>query len=286
MPRRSRSIQFPAVFGVVKIQPDRAPFLHVYTAEYRSVPEDYFIIRNWSEENQEDVTGYVNEQFLSHDIQTVAVKDRNQAEVQKIKYWSAPLRVFTQTTRVEIPILDFQVRSWLPRGADPIRLDMERADASRLERAIRDVAQARLAKIRTEEQAHPWSHLVSTEDHDDRLQRLLESDWVTARERLRPSVRQEPEIRVLEVQVPRERVVVQTRTAPLPNSVGQVLLEHARKGTESCPIAATPFSESERLCVTSCFHIFDAPSLAQWQTSHTTCPVCRTVPTNVISEDC
>jgi hypothetical protein len=127
------------------------------------------------------------------------------------------------------------------------------------------------------------------DDHDDRLS--VSTEYIGARTRRYipqherpPTPPPQPEIRIVQVEVPVERVVVQTRVAPLPKNVGEVLLSHARRGADSCPIAATPFSECTQLCVTSCFHVFDFESLTRWQSEHTSCPVCRCKIENVVSE--
>jgi hypothetical protein len=95
---------------------------------------------------------------------------------------------------------------------------------------------------------------------------------------------QQPPVRVVEVEVPVERVIVQNKALPLPKEIGSILLSHARKGADLCPIAAIPFAECEKISVSSCFHVFDAASLARWQAEHTTCPVCRCKIENVVSE--
>jgi hypothetical protein len=80
-------------------------------------------------------------------------------------------------------------------------------------------------------------------------------------------------------------VVVRTRVQLLPKAVGDVLLANARKGAETCPIAAIPFAECSKICVTSCFHIFDAVSLTRWCENHSNCPICRSKIENVVFED-
>jgi hypothetical protein len=36
--------------------------------------------------------------------------------------------------------------------------------------------------------------------------------------------------------------------------------------------------------VTSCFHVFDSEALNRWRQEHTSCPVCRTMITNVVTK--
>lgn len=70
----------------------------------------------------------------------------------------------------------------------------------------------------------------------------------------------------------------------IPKHIGEILLAHARTGSDSCPIAATPFAECTKLAITPCFHIFDADNLQRWQSTNNTCPVCRTAVASVVVE--
>lgn len=74
---------------------------------------------------------------------------------------------------------------------------------------------------------------------------------------------------------PQQPPQVQTQPLQLPKYVGDLILNAARQGSEECPIAARPFRACEQLSVTSCFHVFDKPSLDYWLQDHSACPVCR-----------
>lgn len=78
------------------------------------------------------------------------------------------------------------------------------------------------------------------------------------------------------------QVSLATRPFPLPKHIGDLIIANARSGTDACPISASNYSECQSLAVTSCFHTFDSESLATWQTTHDTCPVCRMYITNTI----
>lgn len=78
---------------------------------------------------------------------------------------------------------------------------------------------------------------------------------------------------------------VPPRALSLPRHVGDLLLQQARTGTESCPISALRYSECTKLSVTSCFHVFESQSIQRWRTlGNNNCPVCRTSITNIVTE--
>jgi hypothetical protein len=195
-----------------------------------------------------------------------------------------------------VPLLEFQYRSWIPTTNRRIEVEMplsmnqfmdifERIQRDRLDdiRVSEDDPNAR------QEYAYPprLYRANGPDDYDDRLN--PNERFVGAMARRQPPSRPltppaPPEIRVVQVEVPVERVVVQTRVSPLPKAVGDILLANARRSTDSCPIASTPFSECDILSITSCFHVFDAPSLTRWCEDHTSCPVCRAKIENTVTE--
>lgn len=214
-------------------------------------------------------------------------------EVQEVKYWITPFYL-TGVSTPNIPILEFQYRSWLPPRYDPfpIHTDMER-----MMRTLHEIQQERLREIRIREDTeadrghsnYPRRHHYPFHANDyDPFEGHISPNLNEIIPRRRPSSRAVTPPRVVEavrvVEVPVERVVVQQKALPLPKAVGDLLIASARKTTDSCPIAATPFAECEKLCVSSCFHIFDKESLATWQQTHNTCPVCRCKIENVVSE--
>ncbi len=305
------SYHFPELFGVVRIQSYREPCLQFCTATPRnrhinpSEPPCY-VIQNLPEDEVSliEPRAHLSHQFLDQQIRILTCKHPITREIFDVPYWHLPIRIYNRETNQQIPILDFHFRSWLPRDYTPFPLFLNLSE-SELRRILAEINQERLARIRMEEDARAERssgfdirRFFGREDRDDRLT-LPEEELVgvrgprtppsrRTRHRVSPppvlQVREEPEIRVMEVRVPVERVVLQTRSPTLPTPVGQVLLDYARKGSESCPIAATPFSECASLSVTSCFHIFETESLHRWRESHTSCPVCRSEVVNVVSE--
>jgi len=320
----TRSYQFPELFGVVRIQPYRAPCLQFCTSSVvsRSQPSRTrlfhpsehmcYRIQNLSADEYTliDPRAHLSLQFLDQQIRTLSYRTSGTPEVHEVLYWHLPIRIYNRETNTLIPILEFQFRSWLPRDYEPFPLNVN-LDEPELKRVLTEINQERLTRIRMDEDAQAGRSLgvdirrffgrpFGPDDSDDR-DTLPQDELIGLRGPRTPPlrrarrmasspppilpVREEPEIRVMEVRVPVERVVIQTRASTLPTPVGRVLLDHARKGTETCPIAASPFSECHSLSVTSCFHVFDTHSLQRWRESHTTCPVCRSEVVNVVSEE-
>lgn len=236
-------------------------------------------------------------------------------------FWVLPFRLFRGNEI--IPLLEFHVRSWIPRSSYSLSISFQHSIEEFL-RIVERIQQEVLHEIRHREDeessilnlynripsaggmdirnffggrrhsripTHTFEDSFYGEDDvDDRMS--IQTQYVGAgagrRSRRGPSPPPSPPPRIVEtvrvVEVPVERVVVETRIAPIPKNVGEILLANARSGADSCPIAATPFSECTKLCVTSCFHIFDESNLNRWRQDHTSCPVCRCKIENVVSE--
>ena len=61
---------------------------------------------------------------------------------------------------------------------------------------------------------------------------------------------------------------------PIPRRIAWLVAEDACKNKESCPISMEDISPITA-SVTSCFHVFDTPSLNIWLQEKNTCPSCR-----------
>lgn len=194
-----------------------------------------------------------------------------------IKGWYLPYYFRIDGRR--IPIMDFQMRAWIPGDYMPVAIH---TDLNEFMMCMEDTQRERMREIqvREDENSIHYNHYNSSRMN------YYNNDYIGAgMRRARPVT---PPPRLVEtvrlVEVPVERIVTQMKALPLPKDIGDILLENARKGKDSCPIAATPFAECETLCVSSCFHIFDKASLTRWQETHTTCPVCRCKIENVVCE--
>lgn len=301
----TRIHNLPQAFAIVRTSGYREPSFQILMARSNARSyhpfddhgtEGYTIVEDWTPNHGqsqpyrlEQTPGYESDR----NIYKVRYRHPQTNELHEVNYWFLPFML--DVLGRSIPLLEFQYRSWLPHSPRRIDVDMPMSMSSFMsifERIQRD----RLEDIRVREDGSArqdynyfsqMPHIYSEDDHDDRsnLNERLIGARRTRRQYSRPSTPpSQPEVRIVQVEVPVERVVVQTRSTPLPKAVGDILLSNARKSTETCPILATAFSECDLLSITSCFHIFDAPSLTRWCEDHTSCPVCRTKIENVITE--
>jgi hypothetical protein len=282
-----RTSELPELFGVIRMSHYRDPCVQLCTAEYierRSgrLPDrsDYHIVENMNL-HEDDIRTYEVDHYENlRDRQLLLIRYKNltNGQIQEVYCWFLPYHLLRNG--YSIPILDFQYRSWLPNNyiAVPIYYNV-----SRLRALTEEIQKEKLREIQQLEDGEtgpyvPWRGAIDSDSSYVRSPRR-QSSYPRVRTPPPP-----PPARIVEVQVPVERIVIQTRVQNLPKAVGDILLANARQGAESCPIAATPFKECEKICVTSCFHVFDTESLTRWRTDHTSCPVCRTKIENVVCE--
>lgn len=289
---------FPELFAIVRdaIRPPCLQLLVSYIAnhEYDRNYSDLPLLEISNMPHAEHIQGIVgqNGNLMRTNVNTMRCRHPDTREALEVNWWFTPFYVRSEN-RQRIPILEFQTRSWLPTGYVPIPIE---ANISEMLNVLGRIQDDRLAMIRAREDAASQQYTNRYRNNDyyepyrydsDRNIRTPPSMIIPFRNRGRhrsPSPPPPPPVRIVEVEVPVERVVVQNRALPLPKSVGDLLMKNARSGSDSCPIAATPFAECEKLSVSSCFHIFESQSLARWQSDHTTCPVCRCKIENVVSE--
>lgn len=288
----------PQIFGVVRTQSLRGPCVQLCTSRYiqeGQVGHDYFIVRNagTNDIRSIDLDIHLVTRNIERQIHRLRYKHPESGQIQEVYFWFLPFQM--NRGHQAIPLLDFQYRSWLPTSYIPVPFQFDPQQAMRM---IEVIQQEKLEEIRRledlEAEGHQYSSYLSRtrrfeqdEDMDYERMNMFDPRASGRRSRLlsEPRTPSPPrEVRVVEVQVPVERVVIQTRVQALPKAVGDILLANARQGEETCPIAAIPLKECEKICVTSCFHIFDTQNLERWRENHTTCPVCRTKIENVVSE--
>jgi hypothetical protein len=219
--------------------------------------------------------------------------------VLDVNFWCLPFALENHGRHIQI--LEFQYRSWIPisQGILPAIISQSQISENEFTTTVQRVQQDRLHEISMREDdamirtlsmrdvpfyqpyMNSYDSYYNSDDEDDRRSiRTRAAGGGRHRRVSTPPPPPQPRL----VEVPVERVVVETRVSPLPKAVGDILLSTARKGVDSCPIAAVPFAECEGLTITSCFHVFDTSSLARWRTEHTSCPVCRCKIENVVVE--
>jgi len=278
---------FPEVFGIVRTQGYRGPTIQYLRSHYDSaMGRSYYKINNlYIGEEINNMFYQTNPRLLDKSLYILRFRHPETREIQEVYYWYLPFSVNIEGRA--IPFLDFQYRSWMPRSNLPFPIT---SDIDEILDCILSIQQQRLAEIQRREDrerermsfARFFQH--TSDDEDDRMS-TPENQLIGARVRRssRPVTPAQTTIQIVEVPV--ERVVVTTRVQPLPKSVGDILLANARKGNDSCPITAVPFTDCSKICVTSCFHIFEAESLTRWHQGHANCPVCRSKIENVVFEE-
>jgi hypothetical protein len=300
----TRTDVLPSAFSILRTNGYRGPYFQILLS--RSSPrshnpfgnrneEHYNIVEEWIPHYDavgpyrlEQPRGYENDR----NIYKTKYRHPQSNEVLEVYYWFLPFVLEVESRR--IPLLEFQYRSWIPHSQRRIEVDMP-ISMNQFMDIFERIQRDRLEDIRLRDDEpssrYDYAHRAilsrfnGPDDEDDRLS--INDHLVGARARRhvsRPTTPPQPEIRVVQVEVPVERVVVQTRVAPLPKAVGDILIANARRSTDSCPIIATPFSDCDTLSITSCFHVFDGPSLTRWCEDHTSCPVCRAKIENIVTE--
>lgn len=281
---------FPPIFAVVRGQAFRGPCIQLLESEARN---GYCFIDNLRRPTEffESELHHIQNYQLDPTIYTLRYKTHeHNREAAEVKFWVLPF--YYRIRHQRVPVLEFQYRSWLPEEYHPMPI---RENVGDLLHTCERIEMERLFEIRREEDGRhefPSWHYERNMDRyfGSRPSRYRTPSPVSRGYSSRPRTPSppptppQPEIRVIEVQVPVERIVTQTRVLPLPKHVGEVLLSNARKGTESCPIAALPFGECGALAVCSCFHIFEKESIERWMQTSRTCPVCRSNIENIVSE--
>lgn len=61
---------------------------------------------------------------------------------------------------------------------------------------------------------------------------------------------------------------------PVQKRVADIMISAAIQSKESCPITMEPI-DSASICVSPCYHSFQAEAIRTWLSTNSTCPVCR-----------
>lgn len=64
-------------------------------------------------------------------------------------------------------------------------------------------------------------------------------------------------------------------TTLIPGFVARLVKAEAIRKKESCPISTLPFEEDMDICMTPCFHLFEADAIQRWMRIKENCPVCK-----------
>lgn len=290
----NRSDTIPRIFAILRTNAYRGPQIQIFQANFHEY-RGYYIIEPLTQADlysgsQETlrISTLPRRIMLNERVFNLKFMNQETHAIMDVKYWHLPFVI----RQLDIPFLEFQYRSWIPRSQDDLQFTTD-IHMHEILRIMESVQEARLETIRRIEDSeytlseyrHPYHHLDGPDDHDDRRHNQGGLVGATRYRNTRSATPPPPpEIRIVQVEVPVERIVIQTHAKPLPKAVGDILIANARAGTDSCPIAAITFKECTKLSITSCFHVFDFESLSKWQETHSTCPVCRAKIENVVSE--
>lgn len=271
-------IQFPKTFAICRKQSTRGPFWQIFQAD--KVQNHYEIsIPGW-----EQSVIQVHETFIAASEslrpESVYCKLANGA-IRKYIYWYIPM--YLQVENNNIPVIDFQYKAWLLRPTH--RIPLTNTDGI-----------LRMLNAFESEYVSQYSS-PSTGDLLDQpiFNRFTEAPMRSPTPPRSRSPHSEGTLSVYSVSPPGGEFLdfqdipvlatsQNTRPLSIPDIVGSLLIQNARESNDSCPITATPYSELQSITATSCFHMFDTESIQKWLSDQTSCPVCRTPITNMITK--
>ena len=303
------SFRFPEIFGVVKTQANprcmhilRAVRARIGADEFYEVMPftnaDVFFTLQLIEENRSELD------------RTIQVVNRQNIADQIIgeRCWRLPFS-FAWNGR-NVPIYDFQYRSWLPNGIINIPFSLLEHE-TRMVNIINNTFTQRLEQINGH-LLHPQTPLSTVVSRGPspppmelnatggagagaapaadpmvtpprvprlNLNHLLDAAMHLENNEMHGNENDDeydntPPLISDEQQVPLH----------LPRFVGEMLIARARQGTDVCPIMLGPFADAARLAVTSCFHVFDAMAMDSIIERGDNCPACRANIVNTVYE--
>lgn len=238
--------------------------------------------------------------------------------ITEYKYWFLPFRL--RIDGHDIPVVDFQYKSWLPTQYSHVPI---LGHVERFMDTLENIHQQRCRQIEDDYPAERHSRNINSHFFDYHFRHPIEepqedfnntaigagrerrsrnnrrrrhqennnTTTTTASTRnphgvlIMDSDNEEPERERERIVVTVNTVQVQVKTLPIPKPIALLILAEARKGEDSCPIAAQPYKECSKLSVCPCFHIFDSESIERWKNTNDSCPVCRTKIDTFVSEE-
>ena len=300
------SFRFPEIFGVVKSQANprcihilRAVRARIGADEFYEVMPfanaDVFLTLQLIEENRSELD------------RTIQVVNRQNIADQIIgeRCWRLPFSFAWNACNV--PIYDFQYRSWLPNSRINIPFPSLEHE-TRIVNIINNTANQRFEQINGHV-VHPQTPLSTAVSRGPspppmelnatagagagsapdpmvtppRIPRLNLNDLLNAAAHIENNEMHGHEDDDEYDNMP---PLTSEQQVPLhlPQFVGEMLIARARQGTDLCPIMLGPYAEAQRLAVTSCFHVFDAMGMDNLLERGDNCPVCRANIVNAVYE--
>lgn len=261
----------PQLFAILRTQSRRGPVWQILVGKQEP---------NWFEViNLYDCPTSLHEIILTQPQRPFSVHSAQfkleEGRLRNLYFWYLPVSLSWYGH--EIPVVDFEYKSWLPRPSTQIPVE-RRSE-------ILNAYEISLGQFRSVQSRHQEGHNSIVSSFQDLPRRAPTPP--------RSRTRSESPESVITVSPPtewndtplRESSSSLPKPLRLPDAVGTLLLEQAWRGDDACPITSAPYKELARLSVTSCFHIFDTDAISRWHQEHASCPVCRTPISNLVSQE-
>ena len=274
---------FPEKFAVIRTQSSRGPY-YQFLQSSKHLSGYRVFTADWSSEIRSI------DHYMMHPPaprrKTLRVWNDDATRLSSIHYMILPLEVYKRDRYY--PVVLFDHNAWLPRPEHRVLLE----PWSLRENIMNTV--------------NTYSHMLSTLEDDDEIENYNFSNLISRpstpprRSSSRPSstdshrslvtvVPTADSQSIRSVSPPALQAVrtsrVTTEALPIPQFVGNLLIQNARSGRESCPISTAPYTEIRSLSATSCFHVFETESIERWLVDNTTCPVCRIHVRNIVTQE-
>jgi hypothetical protein len=278
---------FPPAFAVLRTLSYRGSYWQIIEVNSHTYNEINHIYYDFNFEGRFRDTRQVDEVIILDRLPIypkTATFRLDDDDIRELSYYTLPikLRIFDET----IPVLNFDLKSWLPRPE--FRIPVERVDDvyNVFHRSLQDYRVARRATQTPSQQrpavirqldfrpptpprpGHQSPASVRSDDSELSVyvspQRMMEFPTLPSSRSSSPPV---------------------SHPLPIPELVGHLLIENAIRGEDSCPITAVPYREIQRISATSCFHVFETEAIQTWLREHSQCPVCRNSINNMITKE-
>jgi hypothetical protein len=277
--------EFPSSFAILRR--GSRPYWQFFEATYHQNDNAYEIKSPPWENEILSVNDSGILPFQENAVRFVRIR-LHHGSIRQVVFWFVPVILDTGLNNA-VPLLDFSFKAWLPRPSRrihvaysneiPQTMDMLQSRYSSLTSSISyipDESEMPEVPVRPPTPPRSRSSTPQQAESDDETQSVMtvypQEPWLGSPRRLDfPPLPATP--------INEDRLPLQ-----IPHHVGNLLIDDARRSSDTCPISAIAFSEIPRLAVTSCFHVFDCEALNQWRHEHNSCPVCRTPIINVVTK--
>lgn len=276
---------FPERFVVLRTQSSRGPYWQLLQSRHinsgLSDSESFYEISTPSWMTDRISIGqphYTN----SLPIYRHRLQIRTQSgELSVLKYWCLPMYLVIENHN--IPILHFEYKAWIPLPAYHIPISNSSESLRHYNEYVRRYTHLDIPMDQREEDVQrrlfddiphrPPTPPRNRRDSDSSTESVLTVYHSSDFPPLPPSPPSSPSS------------FSQVKPLRIPELVGNLLIQNAIQGEETCPISAVSYKELTSISATSCFHVFDTESICTWLRDHNQCPVCRNLVSNMITKE-